>query len=215
MPLYQTITHNSATKIYIWKIEESFETLTNEVVLNHNSQVRLNGMKSELHQRGFLSVRKLLQHAGYSDLDLYYDAFGKPHLNDGKHISITHSHEFSAIILSDQNTGIDIERRRDKIINIADKFVDLESRFLDKQAHSDYISRLTVIWGVKESVFKICNEPGISFKNHIQVDSFQMNDSSGFAVLKMEQVQRIFEIYFEEIENFNLVYAFEKEQNYI
>ena len=215
MPLYQTITHNSATKIYIWKIEESFETLTNEVVLNHNSQVRLNGMKSELHQRGFLSVRKLLQHAGYSDLDLYYDAFGKPHLNDGMHISITHSHEFSAIILSDQNTGIDIERRRDKIINIADKFVDLESRFLDKQAHSDYISRLTVIWGVKESVFKICNEPGISFKNHIQVDSFQMNDSSGFAVLKMEQVQRIFEIYFEEIENFNLVYAFEKEQNYI
>jgi phosphopantetheinyl transferase len=185
------------------------------VVLNHNSQVRLNGMKSELHQRGFLSVRKLLQHAGYSDLDLYYDAFGKPHLNDGMHISITHSHEFSAIILSDQNTGIDIERRRDKIINIADKFVDLESRFLDKQAHSDYISRLTVIWGVKESVFKICNEPGISFKNHIQVDSFQMNDSSGFAVLKMEQVQRFFEIYFEEIENFNLVYAFEKEQNYI
>jgi phosphopantetheinyl transferase len=215
MPLYQTITHNSASKIYIWKIEESFETLTNEVVLNHNSQVRLNGMKSELHQRGFLSVRKLLQHAGYSDLDLYYDAFGKPHLNDGMHISITHSHEFSAIILSDQNTGIDIERRRDKIINIADKFVDLESRFLDKQAHSDYISRLTVIWGVKESVFKICNEPGISFKNHIQVDSFQMNDSSGFAVLKMEQVQRFFEIYFEEIENFNLVYAFEKEQNYI
>lgn len=215
MPLYQTITHNSASKIYIWKIEESFETLTNEVVLNHNSQVRLNGMKSELHQRGFLSVRKLLQHAGYSDLDLYYDAFGKPHLNDGKHISITHSHEFSAIILSDQNTGIDIERRRDKIINIADKFVDLESRFLDKQAHSDYISRLTVIWGVKESVFKICNEPGISFKNHIQVVSFQMNDSRGFAELKMEQVQRFFEIYFEEIENFNLVYAFEKEQNYI
>ena len=100
MPIYQTITHNSATKIYIWKIEESFETLLNEVVLNHNSQVRLNGMKSELHQRGFLSVRKLLQHAGYSDLDLYYDAFGKPHLNDGKHISITHSHEFSAIILN-------------------------------------------------------------------------------------------------------------------
>jgi hypothetical protein len=70
-----------------------------------------------------------------------------------------------------------------------------------------------VIWCVKESVFKICNEPGISFKNHIQVVSFQMNDSRGFAELKMEQVQRFFEIYFEEIENFNLVYAFEKEQN--
>jgi hypothetical protein len=32
-------------------------------------------MKSHLHQRGFLSVRKLLQEAG-NDLDLYYDELG-------------------------------------------------------------------------------------------------------------------------------------------
>lgn len=210
MPLYKEIVLNESTQIYVWKITEPLALLRDEMQLNEKNAHRFNGMKSELHQRGFLSVRKLLQQAGYSDLDLYYDAFGKPHLNDGKHISITHSHEFSAIILSDQNTGIDIERRRDKIINIADKFVDLESRFLDKQANSDYISRLTVIWGVKESVFKICNEPGISFKNHIQVHPFEMKDHRGFAVLKMEEVQRFFEIYFEEIENFILVYAFEQ-----
>jgi hypothetical protein len=45
-------------------------------------------MKSELHQR-FLSVRKLLQEASYNDFDLSYDELGKPHLKDGKHISIT------------------------------------------------------------------------------------------------------------------------------
>jgi hypothetical protein len=33
------------------------------------------GMKSHLHQCGFLSVRKLLQEAGYNDL-LYYDELG-------------------------------------------------------------------------------------------------------------------------------------------
>jgi hypothetical protein len=33
-------------------------------------------MKSHLHQCGFLSVRKLLQEAGYNDLDLYYDELG-------------------------------------------------------------------------------------------------------------------------------------------
>jgi hypothetical protein len=43
-------------------------------------------MKSEVHQRAFL-VFKLLQKAGYSDFD--YDAFGKPHLHDGKFIFIT------------------------------------------------------------------------------------------------------------------------------
>jgi hypothetical protein len=30
-----------------------------------------------LHQCGFLSVRKLLQEAGYNDLDLYYDEWNR------------------------------------------------------------------------------------------------------------------------------------------
>jgi phosphopantetheinyl transferase len=35
-------------------------------------------------------------------------------LKDGKHISITHSYQFSAIIISDQTVGIDIELQREK-----------------------------------------------------------------------------------------------------
>jgi phosphopantetheinyl transferase len=209
VPLYKEIVLNESTQIYVWKITEPLALLRDEVHLNEKNALRFNGMKSELHQRGFLSVRKLLQHVGYSDFDLYYDAFGKPHLNDGKHVSITHSHEFSAIILSNQNTGIDIELKRDKIIKIAEKFNDSEFLFLNKEVQSDYISRLTVIWGIKESIFKICNEAGISFKNHIRVHSFQMNDNQTTAVLDMEGVQRYFEVYFHEIENFTLVYAFE------
>jgi hypothetical protein len=38
---------------------------------------------------------------------LSYDELGKPHLKDGKHISITLP-QFSAIIISDQTVGIDI-----------------------------------------------------------------------------------------------------------
>jgi phosphopantetheinyl transferase len=48
-----------------------------------------------------------LQEASYNDFDLSYDELGKPHLKDGKHIS-THSYQFSAIIISDQTVGIDI-----------------------------------------------------------------------------------------------------------
>jgi 4'-phosphopantetheinyl transferase len=103
MPLFKTINHNSNTQILIWKITESFSELFEQVILNDSNRNRLNTMKSEMHQRAFLSVRKLLQIAGFTDLDLYYDAFGKPHLNGDKHISITHSHEFSAIIISDEN----------------------------------------------------------------------------------------------------------------
>lgn len=168
-------------------------------------------MKSEMHQRAFLSVRKLMQEIGYTDLDLYYDEFGKPHLHGEKHISITHSHEFSAIIVSDKTVGIDIELQREKIIRIADKFINQnELQRLKSSNSEDYIKKLTVKWGAKEAIFKIRNEKGISFKDHIKVNAFEIQDAKAIAELHFDNIIKEFKIYFEEIEDFTLVYAFEK-----
>ena len=211
MPLHKTIQYNPNTKILIWKITESFDALFSEVLLKEKTLTRLQGMKSETHQRAFLSVRKLLQETGHNDLQLHYGDCGKPALDNENHISITHSFDFSAIILSDKNVGIDIEQRREKIIRIADKFVDdSEFLFLNKENQQDYISKLTVIWGIKEAVFKIRNEKGISFKDHIFVAPFEMADLKAEALLTFENLNVKFEISFEEIENYTLVYAFEK-----
>lgn len=211
MPLYKTIHHNSNTQILIWNITESFEQLNQEVQLNEKSQLRLNGMKSEMHQRAFLSVRKLLALAGYSDFDLEYDEFGKPHLINKKHISITHSHHFSAIIVSNEAVGIDIEMQRDIILKIAHKFVnDEELSRLQKTDLTDYIKKLTVKWGAKEAIFKIKNEKGISFRNHIQVAPFELNQTQTTADLNFNGAEQKFNIHFSELDtNFTLVYAFE------
>ena len=211
MPLLKTINFNPTTEILLWKITESLAELSAEVTLNPKNQQRFNGMKSELHQRAFLSVRKLLQLKGYTDFDLEYDQFGKPHLKDGKHISISHSHEYATIIISDEITGIDIELQRDKIIRIADKFVEPEWEFLDKE-NQDFIRKLTVIWGVKESIFKIRNEAGISFKDHIHVHPFEIKDQSGIADLHFQNKSIQFKYHFVEIDNFTLVYAFQQNQ---
>lgn len=211
MPLYKTIHHNSNTQILIWNITESFEQLNQEVQLNEKSQLRLNGMKSEMHQRAFLSVRKLLALAGYSDFDLYYDEFGKPHLIDEKQISITHSHHFSAIIVSNEAVGIDIEMQRDIILKIVHKFVnDEELNRLQKTDLTDYIKKLTVKWGAKEAIFKIKNEKGISFRNHIEVAPFELNQTQTTADLNFNGAEQKFNIHFSELDtNFTLVYAFE------
>ena len=212
MPLHRTINFSrsvgTTTEILLWKITEPLSELSAEVTLNPISQLRFNGMKSELHQRAFLSVRKLLQLKGYTDFDLEYDQFGKPHLKDGKHISISHSHEYATIIISDEITGIDIELQREIIIKIAPKFAEKELEFLDKD-NQEYIRKLTVIWGVKESIFKIINEVGISFKDHIHVHPFEMVDLSGTANLYFQNRASQFEYHFIEIDNFTLVYAFQ------
>ena len=209
MPLYKIINVDPSSKILIWKITESFESLSNEVKLKEKSEIRLRGMKSALHQRAFLSVRKLLHEIGYSDFDLHYDQFGKPYLDDGKHISISHSHDFACIMISHQNIGIDLEMQREKITAIAHKFAEIESPFLNPQ-EKNYIKKLTVIWGAKESIFKIRNESGISFKDHIQVIPFEIDQKQTTAILNFENKHIKYDIFFEEVENFTLVYAFEK-----
>ena len=209
MPFYKTIDFSPNTKILLWKIEEEFDDLFDAVVLTDTNMIRLFAMKSKQHQLGFMSVRRLLQEAGYSDHDLYYDEFGKPHLKDEKHISISHSHEFSAIIITDENTGIDLELRRPKVALLADKFCEFELKYLNPEITEDYISRLTVIWGIKEAIFKIRNEQGISFKEHIKVLNFEMADNECRAWLHFGDIAKDYNVYFEEIANYTLVYAFE------
>lgn len=211
MPLFKTISYSKNTTLYIWQITESFSELVEQVSLNKQSEKRLLAMKSILHQRAFLSVRKLLVEAGYSDFDLFYDESGKPHLNDNKHVSITHSHEFSAIIVSDQKVGIDVELQRDKILRIADKFVDpAELLRLQTFSTEDFLRKLTVKWGAKEAIFKICNEKGISFKKHIRVLPFELDQKETTAIVDFNEKHQAFDICFEEFGNFTLVYAFEK-----
>ena len=130
MPLYKSLVLNSQTIVKIWKITESKDFLSGQLVLKPESLERVNGMKSELHQCGFLSVRMLLAEFGYVDEDLIYDTFGKPHLKDGKYISITHSFTFSAVVVSLSEVGVDIEKQREKIIKIAPKFIGYETTYL-------------------------------------------------------------------------------------
>lgn len=211
MPLYKIIEPNSHTQILIWNITETFVQLNQEVQLNEKNQLRLTGMKSEMHQRAFLSVRKLLATAGYTDFDLYYDEFGKPHLIDEKYISITHSHHFAGIILSNEPVGIDIEMQRNTIVKIAHKFVNgTELERLQKTDTDQYIKKLTIKWGVKEAIFKIRNEKGISFKDHIIVHPFELNEQEAVAELHFNGIWNQYTNYFSELDtNFTLVYTME------
>lgn len=206
MPLYRTITVNNNTTIYIWKIEEDFNTLSQHISLTDHCQNRVNGMKSELHKRGFMSVRHLLAKAGYTDHDLYYNPSGKPLLKDGKHISITHSYIFSAIIVSDQAAGIDIEKQRDKILRIASKFTPIQE-YLTLNNTDARVRKLTIVWGAKESIYKLYSQEGLSFLKHIDVKDFNFEDQKTTSKVYYNGNQSEYALNFLEFEGFTCVYA--------
>ncbi len=211
MPLYKTITVNPTTKVLIWKIEESFAELSEGISLTKHCRTRVDGMKSDLHQRGFMSIRHLLAEEGYTDHDLFYDTYGKPHLTDNKHISITHSFIFSAIIISDSEVGIDIEKQRSKILKIAHKFTPIEEyRTL---ANEDAIMRkLTMVWGAKESLYKSFATPGVSFLQHIYVDNFSLEKLRSTADVNFENKREQYNVWFLEFEGFTCAYALISEE---
>ncbi len=212
MPLYKTIKLSSSTIVYIWKIEESEPELSKNIQLTDHCQDRMNRMKSELHRKGFLSIRHLMAVAGYVDRDLYYDTVGKPHLKDGKYISITHSNHFTGIILSDTDeVGIDIEMQRDKILRIAHKFTPIEE--YRTIANTDtLIRKLTIVWGCKESLYKIAAEPGLSFLRHIDIKDFSLEDNHASGQIVYQGETTPYKIKFIEFEGFTCVYAVKTSQ---
>ncbi|WP_372917343.1 4'-phosphopantetheinyl transferase superfamily protein [Salegentibacter sp.] len=206
MPLYKTITANPHTKVFIWKVEEPLEQLSDGIELTDHCQNRVEGMKSEIHRRGFMSIRHLMAEAGYVDSDLYYDELGKPHLKDGKNISITHSFNFTGIIVSDEKVGIDIEKQREKILRIAHKFTPLKE-YHTLANEEALIRKLTIVWGAKESVYKMYAEPGLGFLQHINVTDFDFEDTKTTAKVLFKGRKSFYEMKFLEFEGFTCVYG--------
>ena len=207
MPLYKSIRVNDFTKVLVWKIEESLEELTHGIELTNSSKKRVKAMKSAIHQRGFMSIRQLLKQAGYEDADVYYDVFGKPHLKDKNYISITHSFSFTAIIISENNpVGIDIEKQRDKIVKIAHKFTPIEE-YNTIANHEALVSKLTVVWSAKESLYKIYGKKKLQFLHHIYIDDFSFIDTQTTGVIKYEGYVSNHSIHFLEFDGFTCVYA--------
>lgn len=207
MPVYKEISQLNNTSIYLWKITEEISDLKENLFLSDSSLTRLTNMKSTSHKKGFLAVRQLLKSIGYLDSDLFYDAFGKPFLKNKKNISISHSHEFATIIISDNPVGIDIELKNEKIIkNISLLFN--EDFILNFKGNKEETTTFTTFcWGIKEAIFKLIPENDISFKDNILIEPFQLNESSCSVNVKIENKITSYTVQLEKIENYILTYV--------
>lgn len=207
MPFYKNISLPNHTNIYIWRIDEEISELKENLFLNEISLNRLEKMKSLNHIKGFLAVRKLLNTIAYSDSDLFYDSFGKPFLKDGKHISISHSHEFACIIISDNNVGIDIELKSEKIIKNVSLLFNEDFILNFKGNKEDAISLTTFGWGIKEAIFKLIPENDVSFKDNISIEPFLVNEKICIVKVLINDKITSYLVQFDEIENYVLAYV--------
>jgi len=98
-----------------------------------------------------IAIQEILHAKNLTRKDVLKDEKGKPHLkNNLKHISFSHSKKSAAVVISDENVGIDIEEQRVQLLKIQDKFVGNSEK-----SCKNNLEELTWLWTCKEAIFKI------------------------------------------------------------
>jgi len=194
----------------VWEINESVEELWEKVNLTDFELKYYSYLKSNTRRQQWLSYRLILPHlvSVGENTGIEYDEFGKPHLNNGlRHISVSHSGKFSALIASpNKNVGIDIEQTSPKIFKVAHKF--LNSKELRIVFSSNAMEGLFVIWAAKEALFKLGGRQNIQFREDIRIFPFEFQ---GQGTLQGEIINngssKVYQLSYLTIENFILVFA--------
>lgn len=172
MPIYKDFFTND-THILIWKYDEQDQFNARSLIEPENSERFNNYQPKKLLEA--LMVRRMLRQQ-LPESKIIYNADGEPILEPKDfEISISHTFPFAAIALSQHKIGIDLERIQEKIIRVKDKFIKPEEQtFIPEDQIVEY---LTVIWSIKESLYKIHHSNYWSLKKHYEVKPFSLNDS--------------------------------------
>jgi len=161
------------TEFAIWKIEEEADELYSQLRLDEQEKAHYESLKvgkRNLHWLGTrVLLRKMLRTEEY--IDCKVDSHGKPYLvNLPYHISLSHSFDYAAVMISKHPVGIDIEQVKEKVERIAHKFMRKEE--MEFIGGTDKIKQLYVCWCAKEAVYKCFGQKEVSFADNILLEPF-------------------------------------------
>ena len=194
----------------IWKMEESREELLLYFPMHLRSEAIAYTSSIRSHQRAleWLSTRAMLFVLLGDDKTILNHPDGQPYLADGSyHISISHTKEYVVILLHESlAVGIDIERRSERVKKVANKFIS-EKEYIDlaqKTVHQ------LLHWSAKESLFKLINQQGVDFKEHLYIHSFNPVDKGTMTASETRTDQsRTFLIQYEVHDEYVLTWTFD------
>ena len=141
----------------IWEICESLEEIKKSI--NDNNYKTYKSLK---RQKEYICTRLLLREID-CNLSITYNKWGAPTINTNKNISISHSKNIIAIIISKKNVALDIEMISKKPLKTKDKFLSI----FDNISYS--IEETTLAWSAKETIFKLHQKGNLNYKRDIKI----------------------------------------------
>lgn len=141
-----------------------FEPFDYTDLLTESEIERMRAFKHPQRQREFAATR-ILRHQLFGTAHIHYDQFGAPYIEDEGYISISHCEGAVGIALcSDYKIGLDLEKPRNNIADLAHKFLSEEEKIT---FDIDSNTELTKIWSSKEALYKLAGRKQIHFKSEL------------------------------------------------
>jgi len=173
MPFYQDFSDENAT-IFFWKYDDSDCFNDEELIEPENFKKVENYHPKKLKE--YLMIRQMLK-MQLPNHKILYKTIGQPYLSPKDFfISITHSFPYASLAISKKRVGIDIEKVMDKILRIKNKFV--HPNEICWTENENEVEFLTVIWVIKEALYKLHPSKFWSLKKNYEVEKFCLNDLS-------------------------------------
>jgi 4'-phosphopantetheinyl transferase len=199
---------NEFSTLGVWKIEEDLPALLKEVSLGPEDLKKYNNFRSTSRKLEFLSVRALLAELLGPEAKIVYNKNNKPFLKDGSHfISISHSYKLTAILLSTkEKVGIDLEYMSSNISTLAFKFLNRNEKITKERNDRKY--HLYLHWCAKEALYKICDKEGISVRNNITIEPFELKESGEIkGKVHTSKINETFELFYTRYDNYSIVWT--------
>ncbi|MEI6898576.1 MAG: 4'-phosphopantetheinyl transferase superfamily protein [Bacteroidota bacterium] len=210
MPIILKDIATGPEQIGVWKINETSDQLMALAKLDSAEKMIVSSYKNEQRKLHWLAYRALLNEMlPLTTCRVKYDQHGKPYL-DGEpfHISVSHSGEFAAIIVSDNAVGIDIEKISGRVGRVQERFLSVEE--LNSIGDLDRTEKLHICWGAKESLYKLNGTPEVDFQVDIHLEQFHyLCNGNGHFQATMQTLAGLeeFEISYLKFEEYMLVWA--------
>jgi len=193
------------SEIFYAKVEISLNELENIAFesLSENDKNTYGNFKSEQRKKEWLAIRYIINKIlrGHKIWQIKYSDDGRPFFDYLK-VSISHSADYVAVMLSNHEVGVDIQQISDKTLKITRKFLsDTESNYFD--VNNSTVT--TLLWSIKETVYKLNNKRGVDFARDILIEPFD-HQKSNFCCVKVNDNITI-EVNYQLIENYWLSYS--------
>jgi len=204
MPIHQLKNISEHGKVGVWNISETKEKLIELLAVKGFNIDSIPTYKNESHLKQWLAVR-LLCYAFLDDFEISYNENGKPYLNSGIELSVSHSGNYAAIIINNTKCGIDIEKISPKVERIKHKFLN-ESELKLINSSNNQLETLTIYWSAKEALYKLYGDKELIFKDQLLINSTSdKNLLEG--IIKTESVYQSYNMEVDFFSDYVLVYT--------